>query len=105
LNFSRAGFVPLHNYGEGTFCKFRISVEKKLAGVYAIAVAGDVVHKGECEDFRDRYNMGYGNISTRNCYVGGQATNYRVNLLILDLAKQGGRIDLYFHLTPKKKRS
>jgi hypothetical protein len=103
LNFSRAGFVPLHNYGKGSFCKFRISVKKGLAGVYAMAVAGDVVYIGECEDFRKRFNMGYGNISPRNCYVGGQPTNCRVNRLILDLAKQGGRIDLYFHLTPNRR--
>jgi hypothetical protein len=43
--------------------------------------------------------MGYGNISPRNCYVGGQPTNCRINSLILEMYKRGSQIELLFYET------
>jgi hypothetical protein len=101
--YKKAGTSPLHKYGHGTFCKFRISVPEGLVGVYAMIVGGVVSYIGECTDLRSRFNYGYGNISPKNCYVGGQETNCRVNQHILNVMKDGGRVDLYFHPTTKRK--
>jgi hypothetical protein len=40
--------------------------------------------------------MGYGNISPRNCFKGGQETNCRINNLIYETAKEGVSISLWF---------
>jgi hypothetical protein len=40
--------------------------------------------------------MGYGTISPRNCFVGGQETNCRLNNLILQEASTGAKISLWF---------
>jgi len=92
----------LHKYGDGTFCRFRIAVPQKvrrMPGVYALVVDGSVRYIGECKDLYKRFNAGYGNISPRNCYVGGQMTNCRINRRVLDESKSGRRVDLYFHAT------
>jgi hypothetical protein len=101
--YANAGTVPLHTHGRGPFCKVRIAVQRHLAGVYALVVDGAVRYVGECEDLGKRFNAGYGNISPRNCYDGGQPTNCKVNRRVLDVARAGGRVDLYFHPTPARK--
>jgi len=40
--------------------------------------------------------MGYGIISPRNYFAGGQETNCRINNLIYQAAKAGRRISLWF---------
>jgi hypothetical protein len=50
-----------------------------------------------------RYNNGYGRISPRNCFQGGQSANCRVNNLILDAAKNGHRIELWFTKSSDRK--
>jgi hypothetical protein len=95
--------IPLHQYGHGTFCAFRIAVPAGLVGVYALVVDGSVRYLGECADLGTRFNGGYGTISPRNCYVGGQSTNCKINRRVLDVSKAGGRVDLYFHPTPQRK--
>jgi hypothetical protein len=40
--------------------------------------------------------MGYGQISPRNCYIGGQPTNCRLNHLIYLASKDGKKVDLWF---------
>ena len=42
---------------------------------------------------------GYGAISPKNCFVGGQSTNCKVNNRILQHASAGRRIELWFHST------
>lgn len=49
-----------------------------------------------------RFNMGYGHISPRNCYVGGQPTNCRINSLILETYKRGSHIELLFYETANR---
>src|SRR5438874_2306327 len=44
----------LHKHGHGTFCKFHISVQTGLVGVYALVVAGSVRYIGECADLGKR---------------------------------------------------
>lgn len=101
--YAKANSVALHKYGQGAFCKFRISVPRGQVGVYALIVNGDVRYIGECEDLGKRFNMGYGNISPKNCYVGGQPTNCKINRHVLDVSKVGARVDLFFHSTLQRK--
>jgi len=95
----------LHRYGKGPFCKFNI--EKKYAkksGVYCFEILEKIFYIGECEDFYKRINYGYGNISPRNCFEGGQPTNCRINTIIFLNYKEGEKINLYFHETNDRYR-
>lgn len=100
--YKNARNLPLNKYGGGTFCRFRIPSGITEAGVYAVLVNGTVKYVGECGNLSFRWNVGYGNISPRNCFVGGQYTNCRINKLILDTYKSGSNIDLYFHQTENR---
>ena len=89
--------LDLNKYGKGPFCKF--TIDRKYAGktgVYLILVNDKIQYVGECDDFFKRFGMGYGNISPRNCFEGGQSTNCRVNSDILSLFKLKKSIQLYF---------
>jgi len=88
--------LPLNKYGKGPFCKFRIPNNYTVGGVYAIVVENKLKYIGECLNFSSRYNMGYGIISPRNCFKGGQETNCRINNLIYDAAHTGRKISLWF---------
>jgi hypothetical protein len=86
----------LNRYGAGPFCKFKIPRNFKTCGVYAIISGTAVLYIGECENLSARYNMGYGNISPRNCFVGGQETNCRINNLIYCAVNNGAELTLWF---------
>jgi hypothetical protein len=102
--YEKADVVPLHTHGHGPFCKFRISAQKGLSGVYALVVAGSFCYIGECKDLRERFgSRGYGTISPRNCYIKGQPTNCKINRQVFKVAQAGGRVDLYFYPTPERK--
>jgi len=89
--------LPLNKYGHGPFCKFTINRKfLGLSGVYVILVDDDIQYVGECEDFFKRFSMGYGNISPRNCFEGGQITNCRINSRILSALKSNLKVRLYF---------
>lgn len=88
--------LQLHEYAKGPFCKFEIPSFLHQMGVYAIMVDDQVIYVDECEDLASRWNVGYGNISPRNCFTGGQPTNCRINNLILSKFKEGSQVKLYF---------
>lgn len=88
--------LPLNRYGSGSYCRFLVSGDIHRAGVYLIVAGGQLVYVGECEDFSQRFNTGYGQISPRNCYMGGQETNCRINQLILTYAESGSSVEVYF---------
>ena len=88
--------LPLNKWGGGPLCKFRIPPTPRQEGVYVIAVNGNAQYVGECEDLTTRFNNGYGSISPRACFVGGQPTNCRINTFVLAEAKKGNHIDLWF---------
>jgi hypothetical protein len=90
--------APLNRYGAGPFCKFKIPGRFNASGVYILMVDEDVRYVGECANLSSRFNAGYGNISPKNCYKGGQETNCRLNNLIC-LAASGGRVSLWFFAT------
>jgi len=95
--------LPLNKYGNGPYCKFKIPRNITVSGVYALTVEGTVKYIGECEKLSQRYNMGYGNISPRNCFVGGQETNCRINNLILHEINKRGKLLLWFYETENYK--
>ena len=95
--------LPLHQYGKCPFCRFRIPDTYHVCGVYALVVNQHVLYIGECVDLSKRYNMGYGQISPRNPFQGGQQTNCRINTLILAEIRRGSEIDLWFMATERYK--
>jgi len=94
--------VKLNKYGSGAFCRFSIHPKwSGVYGVYALYIDDILVYIGQAIDFAKRFNMGYGNISPKNCYIGGQSTNCKINKLILNSVKEGKIVSLYFHMTPQ----
>lgn len=89
--------LQLHEYGHGSYCKFKIPFGLNYEGVYIIKIRIKIVYVGECSSLSHRFNVGYGNISPRNCYYGGQSTNCRINNLILRNYKKNFRIRLFFY--------
>jgi hypothetical protein len=89
--------LKLNKYGVGPFCKFTINRKySNKTGVYILTVGDDIRYVGECDDFYKRYGMGYGTISPRNCFEGGQPTNCRINSNILLSIKSNNSVNLYF---------
>ncbi|MDO8273036.1 MAG: hypothetical protein Q7U82_14165 [Gammaproteobacteria bacterium] len=103
LNYVNSESLSLNKYGNVTFCKFKIPSNLQKAGVYIIGMESKPQYVGECINLSTRFNTGYGNISPRNCYVGGQETNCRINNLVLENIKSGIRLFLWFHETPDYK--
>lgn len=91
--------VPLNKYGGGPFCGFKVPRQFRTSGVYLIVVDGQVQYVEECANLSDRFNMGYGNISPKNCFKGGQETNCRLNSLIYLAAVAQQKICLWFFQT------
>ena len=90
----------LNLYGSGSFCKFTIPNDwSGKSGVYALFNNEDLLYIGKCVDLRKRFNAGYGNISPKNCYIGGQSTNCKINAMILEQYKNGNKVVLYFYET------
>ena len=75
----------LNNFGDKTYSKFWIDDKNILdkKGLYLFCVNNDIMYIGKCVDnFKNRIDIGYGNISPRNCFLGGQSTNCRINYFI-----------------------
>lgn len=97
--------LPLNPHGQGPFCRFRIPGDLHHEGVYALTVAGQVKYIGECEDLSRRFGpTGYGSIQPRNCFVGGQSTNCKLNHNVLEAASQGRAVELRFCRTDDRRR-
>lgn len=91
--------LPLHKYGSGGFCRFKIDNYEDFAGkagVYALYFNEKLKYIGKCEDLVQRFNVGYGNISPRNCYIDGQSTNCKINKAILSAIENSKKVFLYF---------
>lgn len=97
--YEKRDLYPLNKYGAGPFCKFKIPGNYAHAGVYLLTLGEEVRYIGETNNLSRRYNMGYGNISPKNCYKGGQETNVRMNNLIYQAAADGEIVSLWFHRT------
>lgn len=97
--YAKRDLYPLNKYGAGPFCKFKIPSNYAHPGVYLLTVGDEVRYIGETNNLSRRYNMGYGTISPKNCYKGGQETNVRINNLIYLSALKGEILSLWFHQT------
>ncbi len=95
--------LQLHKYGNGPFCQLKIPCNLSSPGVYLITFYEDIVYIGECQDLSSRFNAGYGNISPRNCFEGGQRTNCRINSLLLQATEENRQIKLWFYQTQNRK--
>jgi hypothetical protein len=91
--------ISLNQYGAGPFCKFTIPNHFRTSGVYVLTIDNDIRYVGECANLSARFNAGYGNISPRNCFRGGQETNCRLNNLVYLAAAAGEKISLWFFQT------
>ena len=87
--------LHLHRYGCGPFCSFQIPGNHDYECVFALTVDGELVFVGEAENLSVRINDGYGSISPRHCYAGGQSVLCRVNSSILSNAKGRKAIELW----------
>ncbi|MDF2557687.1 MAG: Excinuclease subunit domain protein [Bacillales bacterium] len=94
----------LHKYGEGPFCRFSIHPKwDSVSGVYAYFFNNELVYIGQCLNFLQRFNNGYGNISPRSCVSNqnsaGQSTNCKMNKAVLNQYLSGDQVFLYFLVT------
>ena len=97
--------LPLHRYGHGPFCRFRVARGWRREGIYILTSGDEPLYVGECVDLETRWGpVGYGLISPRNCYKGGQQTNCRINNLIFVDAKTGVSLNLWFYPTESNKQ-
>jgi hypothetical protein len=95
--YAKAATTRLNPHGEGPFCRLRIAQKVREPGVYAILSGGKVRYIGIADDLAERWGpRGYGAIHPRNCYVGGQPTNCKINGTVLREVKAGKRLHLYF---------
>ena len=85
------------------FCKFKPNLPI-IKGVYLWVINGEIVYIGEGVNLRDRFNNGYGNISPRNCFKGGQSTNVKMNRIVLWHYENNQHIDIYLCETSEHKR-
>lgn len=91
----------LLSVGTGPFCHFSINPKwTSVSGVYVFYIDDELRYIGQCLDFAQRFNIGYGTISPRCCYEGGQSTNCKMNKVVLAAYENGQKVDLYFFATP-----
>jgi hypothetical protein len=103
VRYRNARNLPLNRYGSGPFCKFKIPNRFQVSGVYVLTVDEQLRYVGECANLSARFNAGYGNISPKNCFKGGQETNCRLNNLLYAALSAGQRISLWFFRTTNYK--
>lgn len=100
--YARASSSRLNKHGSGPFCHFSIPATIREEGVYIIARGDQPMYVGLCDNLSARFNAGYGNISPKHCYEGGQPTNCKVNTKILQEALFGNMLQLWFFRTVNK---
>jgi hypothetical protein len=98
--YEKAASTPLNAHGAGPFCRLRVVGATHQGGVYALTVDSRVTYVGRCQDLASRFgSTGYGGISPKNCYKGGQATNCKVNHAILLATEAGSLVEAWFRAT------
>ena len=95
--YSKAGGVPLNRHGAGPFCRLKLRGLPSTSGVYALTANEELKYIGIAQNLSERWGpQGYGIISPRNCYVGGQSTNCKINNRILISSLEGAQLYLWF---------
>lgn len=102
--YSNVRELPLNLHGAGPFCRFYIPSVWDSGGVYVVTTSGAIAYVGKCSTpLAERFGpRGYGVIHPRNCYLGGQSTNCRINSLILRHATLGNTLELWFRTESDK---
>lgn len=88
------------------FTMFKVEGLPSTKGVYVWLIDNEteISYIGECVNFQKRFSStGYGRISPRNCFVGGQSTNCKMNHEILLKWKEGKNFHLYILETDNHK--
>ena len=98
VRYAKRDVTKLLPNGEGPYCTFLVAGLPSVSGVYACFVRGDLRYIGKAEDLKRRFYQ-YGHISPRNCYVGGRATNIRLNKLVRDVVRAGDDVEIFIHAT------
>lgn len=102
--YKGAGVSRLNPNGAGPFCRFRIPSSWRFPGVYAVTVSDRIMYIGECENLAVRWGLGqYGSIQPKNCYVGGQSTNCKINNRVLQTCRDGCSVQLWLYQTDNYK--
>lgn len=102
LRFANVRDLRLNPHGLGPFTRLRTGLLPSKPGVYAIVIGeGEVVYVGRARDsLAIRWGRGgYSVIDPRNCFVGGQSTNCRINALITSELLTGRSPALLVHET------
>lgn len=94
--YAGATISPLHRYGDGEFCSFRLPSAPNSPGVYLMCLDEEIKYVGEAESLNKRM-YAYGHISPKNCFVGGRQTNCRINKLVLHVTSTGKDVEVWFH--------
>lgn len=100
-NYKKYSLLPGIN-AHTEFCKFKLDLPK-TSGVYLWTVDNEIIYIGEAVNLYSRFNSGYGNISPRNCYKGGQSTNIKMNKVVVSYFKKHKTIKIYYFLSKDHK--
>lgn len=87
--------IEKKNYQEiaELFCKMIIEGDYEYSGIYLWTLDDELVYIGQTKNLNDRFKNGYGNISPRNVFYGGQSTNCKMNY-VMNHYKE--RIEIYY---------
>ena len=103
--YADAANSRLHPHGGGPFCRFQLHDLPMSSCVYAVTLEHNLAYVGIAGNLAVRWGLGqFGSIQPRNCYVGGQSTNCRINNLLLVGARRRSRIELWRHETPDRRQ-
>ncbi len=92
--------ASLNKYGNLEFCRFFVNNLPTVSGIYALFEDDVCVYIGRAKNLSARWGRrNYGAISPKNCYVGGQSTNCKVNNYIYEATKAGKKLELYIYET------
>lgn len=87
---------------DAPFCRFEFPAGHAQSGVYAVAVNDRVVYVGKTNNLSRRWGPGeYGEIRVP-APGNPQVTNRRVNHGILEAARRGEVVQVWFHQTPNR---
>lgn len=98
LRYAKKAVVKLLPNGGGPYCKFQVPGLPSTSGVYAFFVRGALQYVGKAEVLKRRLYH-YGNISPKNCYVGGRVTNIRLNKLVREALFAGDDVEIFIYET------
>lgn len=85
---------------EKCFCEFKLPKNiQRSSGVYLWVLGNEIQYVGEALDIKSRFNSGYGHISPRNIFTGGQSTNCKMNLLVGKTKEKSEKFKIFFYNT------